>query len=167
MIFLANKETGMAAQITWKSAKLKRAAQSTLEAEALALKDALNSAIGIQQIAEECFNTKIPIFGVVDNYSTYEVVRSNKPVSNPRLRRDIFAIKQMQKQQHVDKIFWLEGQNMIVDCMTKKGKTGEQLLEVLQTGYLGTSMEAANMSEFVLTYDPKQDKERDSFDVQW
>ena len=167
MIFLANKETGMAAPITWKAAKLKRAAQSTLEAEALALKDALNSAIGIQQIAEECFNTKITIFGVVDNYSTYEVVRSNKPVSNPRLRRDIFAIKQRQKQQHVDKIFWLEGQNMIVDCMTKKGKTGEQLLEVLQTGYLGTSMEAANMSEFVLTYDPKQDKERDSFDVQW
>ena len=163
MIFLANKETGMAARITWKSAKLKQAAQSTLEAEALALKDALNSAIGIQQIAEECFNTKIPIFGVVDNYSTYEVVRSNKPVSNPRLRRDIFAIKQRQKQQHVDKIFWLEGQNMIIDCMTKKGKTGEQLLEVLQTGHLGT----ANMSEFVLTYDPKQDKEQDSFDVQW
>ncbi len=167
MIFVANKETGMAAPICWKGGKQKRASLSTLEAETLAMQDALNSAIGVQQIAMQLFKTKLPIFGVVDNYSTYEVVRSNKPVSNPRLRRDIFAVKQMQKQDTVEKVFWLEGENMIVDCMTKKGKSGDKLLEVIQSGFLGDSMMAANTSEYVLTYDPKQDRDLDSIEPQW
>ena len=73
----------------------------------------------------------------------------------------------MQKQDTVEKVFWLEGENMIVDCMTKKGKSGDKLLEVIQSGFLGDSMMAANTSEYVLTYDPKQDRDLDSIEPQW
>ena len=105
--------------------------------------------------------------GVVDNYSTYETVKTNKQVGNARLKKEVAAVKQMQKHKHVGKIMWLQGAQMIADCMTKKGKPGHELLEVLQTGYLGNSIEAANASEYIMTYDPKEDKELGQYMLQW
>ena len=167
VIFIANTATGKAAPIAWRAAKLKRVAISSLEAETLAMQEALVAAIGIQTLTEETFGYKIPIIGVIDNYSAYESVRTNKQVANARLKNEIFSVKQMQKQKHVTKVVWLQGSNMIVDCMTKKGKPGYDLLEVLQTGYLGRSMEAANASEYIMTYDPKEDKELGQYIPLW
>ena len=167
LIFLANKSTGKAAPIAWKASKLKRIAISTHEAETLALQAALNAAIGIQQIAQECLNYMVPIVGVVDNYSCYETVKSYKNVESDRMHKEIAAIKQMLKHGHVEKIMWLQGTLMIADCMTKKGKPGYDLLETLQSGILKNSMEAANASEFIMTYDPKQDKEIGEYIPKW
>ena len=167
VIFLANKSTGKAAPVAWRAAKVKRIAISTHEAESLALQEALNTAIAVQQLTEECLNYSVPIIGVVDNYSSYETVKSYKKVKSPRLHREISSIKQMQKQLHVDKIMWLQGSLMIADCMTKKGKPGYDLLEALQSGYLGESMNAANASEFIMTYDPKQDTEIGQYIPKW
>ena len=167
IIFIANKSTGKAAPIAWKAAKIKRVATSTFEAETLAMYEAMTTAIGIQKISEEVLGSRIPILGVVDNYSTYEIVKTNKQCSNAGLKPEIFRVKQMQKQKHVEKIIWLQGENMIADCMTKKGKSGLELLEVLQTGYLGKSMEAANGSEYIMTYDPKDDPELGEYILKW
>ena len=167
VIFMANKTTGEAAPIAWKATKLKRVATSTLEAETLSMHAALTAAIGVQQIAAECLGFRIPIYGVVDNYSSYETVKTNKQASNARLKKEIHGIKQMQKHKLVEKIMWLQGSLMIADCMTKKGKTGLELLEVLQTGNLSESMEAANGSEYIMTYDPKDDTEIGEYVPQW
>ena len=167
IILAANKDTKLAAPIAWKAGKPKRTCLSTLEAETLAMEQALTAAIGIQQLGEECTNIKIPIIGVVDNYSSYETIRSNKQVANARLRREIHCVKQMQKHGHVEKVMWLQGNKMIADCMTKRGMPGTNLLETLQTGYLGDSMDAANSTEFFMIYDPSQDKELSENDPTW
>ena len=159
IILLANKDTKQAAPIAWKAGKPKRTCLSTLEAETLAMEQGLTAAIGIQQMGEECLNIKIPIIGVVDNYSSYEAIRNNKQVANARLRREIHCVKQMQKHGHVEKVMWLQGSKMLADCMTKRGMPGTTLLETLQTGDLGDSIDAANSSEYFMTYDPAQDKE--------
>ena len=167
IIFAANKDTKLAAPIAWKAGKPKRTCLSTLEAETLAMEQALTAAIGIQLIGEECFNIKIPIFGVVDNYSSYESIRTNRQVSNARLRREIHCIKQMQKHGHVEKVMWLQGSEMLADCMTKRGMSGVNLLQTLQTGYLGDSMDAANATEYFMTYDPSQDNETNEYQPMW
>ena len=167
IILIANKDTKQAAPIAWKAGKPKRTCLSTLEAETLAMEQALTAAIGIQQMGEECLNIKIPIVGVVDNYSSYESIRSNKQVANARLRREIHCVKQMQKHGHVEKVMWLQGNMMLADCMTKRGMPGTNLLETLQTGYLGESIDAANSSEFFMTYDPNQDKELAEHTPNW
>lgn len=167
VIFMANRTTGKAAPIAWKASKTKRVATATLEAETLALHAALTAAVGIQQIAAECLGFRIPIYGVTDNYSSYEAIKSSKSVENARLCKEIASIKQMQKLNLVKKIMWLQGSLMIADCMTKKGQTGLNLLEVLQSGDLSKSMEAANGSEFIMTYDPKQDSELGEYVPQW
>ena len=167
VIFIANRTTGKAAPVAWKGAKLKRVATATLEAEAMAMQAGLTAAVGIQQLAKECLGIKIPIIGVVDNYSCYEAVQSNKSVSNARLRCDLHCVKQMQKHKLVDKIIWLQGSLMLADCMTKKGQTGYDLLEVLQTGNLSVSMDAANASEYVMKYDPRKDRELGEYTPKW
>lgn len=73
----------------------------------------------------------------------------------------------MLKDKHVDKVMWLQGNLMLADCMTKKGKLGLDLLQVMQSGYLGDSMEAANASEFVMTYNPSNDSKLREFIPQW
>ena len=167
IIFIANKATGKAAPIAWRAAKVKRACISAMEAEALTMQEALNASIGVQQLTKECFGYSIPIMGVIDNYSTYENVKTNKQVKNARLKKEIYTVKQMQKHRHVGKIMWLQGNQMIADCMTKKGKPGHELLEALQTGFVGKSMEAANASEYIMTYDPKVDKELGQYMLEW
>ena len=167
VIFLANKTTGKAAPIAWRASKIKRVTLSTFEAETLAMQEALTTAIGAQQLAEECLGYSVPIVGIVDNYSAYEIVKTHKQCSNARLKREIHSVKQMQKHKHVIKIMWLQGDSMIVDCMTKSGKPGYELLETLQTGNLMKSMEAANASEYIMTYDPKEDKEIGQYIPWW
>ena len=73
----------------------------------------------------------------------------------------------MQKHKLVDKIIWLQGSLMLADCMTKKGQTGYDLLEVLQTGNLSVSMDAANASEYVMKYDPRKDRELGEYTPKW
>jgi hypothetical protein len=167
LIFLANKSTRQAAPIAWKAAKLKRVASSTLEAEVLAMKAGLVAAIGVQKIAQQVLGIHIPIIGVVDNYSSYESVKTNKQVEDARLKTELASIKEMLKDKHVEKVMWLQGNLMLADCMTKKGKLGLDLLQVMQSGYLGDSMEAANASEFVMTYNPSNDSKLREFIPQW
>ena len=54
-------------------------------------------------------------------------------LDNPRLRSDVAKLKESVKNGEVSELFKIEGQEMIADCLTKKGACSSKLLSILRT----------------------------------
>lgn len=136
-VFLCNP-AGRCCPLSWQACKLKRVVTSSLAAEALSLQEGLKSSIYLKHILCEIMNvsaTSLPIVAYVDNKGLVEAVHSTRLVSDKQLRINIGAIKDSMKSE-IEAVHWIPGQAQIVDCMTKRGASGLQLLSVLQSGRL-------------------------------
>jgi transposase InsO family protein len=123
--------------ISWSGNKIKRVVRSTIAAEALSLLEGLEDAIYLRDMIKELVSVPdLPISAFVDNKSVVESVHSTKMVEDKRLRIDISAIKQLLDNGDVKTIRWCPGASQLADCMTKKGSSGFQLLQIFQTGIL-------------------------------
>ena len=78
----------------------------------------------------------IPIVAYVDNKSVIEAVYSTKLVNGKRLRVDIAAISEPLARNEINDIKWCPGKIHSADCMTKRGATGYNLMNVLKEGRL-------------------------------
>ena len=72
----------------------------------------------------------IPIIACV------EAVHSTKLVDDKSLRVDIAAISEYLTRTEVSEIKWSPGNKHLVDCMTKCGAAGYNLLNILKDGRL-------------------------------
>ena len=119
--------------IDWNSTKIKRKVSSTLEAESLSLKEALNNAIYLGSfISELLFDdfrlNKIPIEGFTDNQPTEQSIRSTKQVSEKRLRIDIGEIQRLLEDKEIQDVKWISKEKQLADGLTKRDVNMDDLL---------------------------------------
>ena len=136
IVFLEND--GKCAPVIWHGGKIKRVVRSTIAAEALSLQEGLESAMYVRSLIKELWakELNLPIVAVVDNKSVVESVYSTKLVDDKRLRIDLGAIKESLRLGDVKSIQWCPGNLQLANCMTKKGASSKDLMQVLQSGRL-------------------------------
>ena len=136
-VILIKNKSGNCAPISWRSGKIRRIVDSTLECECLALVDGLKQAVYVREIIEEIFNLdakSVNVQAVVDNKSTVQAIHSTAPVEDKKLRRDISIIKQMLNEKDISSVSWCPGKEQLADCMTKRTAPTFNLLSVFQSG---------------------------------
>lgn len=126
--------------ISWKSNKVRRVARSTLAAETLALTDGTDAAYFINKLAQEASLTKqkSTALAYTDNKSLHDSVNTTTLITDRRLRVEMSALREMQEKEEI-KIHWIEKENQIADCLTKKGASQKSLMTVLKNGKLNVS----------------------------
>ena len=137
-VFLCNCE-GRCCPLSWQANKIKRVVRSSLAAEALSLQEGLEDAIYMKHLLCELLSlpaTCLPIFSFVDSKGLVEAVHSTRLVDDKRLRINVGAIKDSLAKHEIETVYWLPGTAQIVNCMTKRGAAGFQLLSALQSGQL-------------------------------
>ena len=122
--------------LDWSSTKIQRVVSSTLEAEALALKEGLNAAIYLGSLLSEFYYddfkiNKIKIEAFIDNEPCERSIRSTKQVSEKRLRVDIGEIQRMIENKEVHDVSWVSKKEQLADGLTKRDVHMEALMKIL------------------------------------
>jgi len=86
-----------------------------------------------EDIMELQWNT-IPMIACVDNKSIIDPLHSTKEADDKRLRIAIATINKSLSRNEVKDIRWCPGKYHLADCMTKRGASGYNLLEVFHGG---------------------------------
>ena len=138
--FLVNQE-GTANILSWSSNKIKRVVHSAFAAETLGCNDAVADAIYNCQLINEILfdnakSTVIPIYGFVDNMQLFEQVTSSKQCSDKRIRLDVAEIQESVQRGTIENILWIPTQDMLADCLTKRGADSLKLCKVLEEGHI-------------------------------
>ena len=136
VILLCN-ESGDCVPISWRTGKIKRIVDSTLECECLSLADGLKQGIFVRELLEEILRLEeksLPLKAIVDNKSTVDAIHSTAPVEDKKLRRDVAMIKQMLNSGEVTSVSWCPGKDQLADPMTKRTAAAFNLMTVFQTG---------------------------------
>ena len=138
IVFIINMDTGECAPIDWRSNKVRRVVSSSLAAEVLALSEGLEAANGIKDILVEMLGKEaadLQIHGYTDNKTGFGAVYSDtNAIREVRTRREVCKIREMIREGLVQKVKWVPGTEQLADILTKKGKKGIKLLEVIQEG---------------------------------
>ena len=124
---------GATCAVSWRANKIKRVVRSTLAAETMALQEGLEEALYIRSLLLELGSGEIRIVAYVDNKSLIEALYSTKQVNDRRLRIDIGSLKELLNGE-VESINWIPGSRQLANCLTKRGASGSDLLNVLQSG---------------------------------
>ena len=122
--------------IDWNSTKIQRKVSSTLEAEALSLKEALSNAIYLGSFLTELmfgdFNiNKFPIEAFTDNRPTEQSIRSTEQVQEKRLRIDIGEIQRLIEQKEITDVKWICKEKQLADGLTKRDVDMENVMNIL------------------------------------
>ena len=136
VVWLADNQ-GKCCPLAWHTNKIKRVVRSTIAAEALSLQEGLECGYYYRQMLEDIMKLQrniIPMIAYVDNKSVIDALNSTKLVDDKRLRIDIAAINESLSRNEVKDIRWCPGKYHLADCMTKRGASGYNLLEVFHGG---------------------------------
>jgi len=136
VVWLAGNQ-GKCCPLAWHTNKIKRVVRSTIAAEALSLQEGLECGYYYRQMLEDIMKLQrniIPMIAYVDNKSVIDALNSTKLVDDKRLRIDIAAINESLSRNEVKDIRWCPEKYHLADCMTKRGASGYNLLEVFHGG---------------------------------
>ena len=127
--------------LSWNSKKLRRVARSTLTAETLAMTEGMDTGIYAACLYSEllfgkptCDNITTKL--ITDGQSLFDAIESNKSVQEKRLRMEIASIKGAISKKQISKIEWVNTENQLADCLTKKGSSPLKLLKALEKGMI-------------------------------
>ena len=138
VIMLVNKVTNRAAVLTWASKKINRVCLSSLAAETLSLQKLAGNMFFVRHILKQMFGDKadnIPGLAITDNQDLFSCVHNLKACEDKRLLADIISIKQaIAEDKTITELRYVPKEVMIADCLTKTGKTGDDLLQVVKRG---------------------------------
>ena len=134
---------GCISPLGWSSKKIRRVVRSTIAGETLAMADALDTGFYLASLYTELlFGTPEPerlgIVCLTDCKSLYEAVKSNKAVTERRLRIEISAVKEAMDKLQVKEVTWISASDQLADVLTKKGASPLKLLSVLENGLITT-----------------------------
>ena len=138
VIMLVNKVTNRAAVLTWASKKINRVCLSSLAAETLSLQMLAGNMFFVRHILKQMFGDKadkIPGLAITDNQDLFSCVHNLKACEDKRLLADIISIKQaIAEDRTITELRYVSKEIMIADCLTKTGKPGDDLLQVVKRG---------------------------------
>lgn len=109
------------------SKRIRKVARSTLAAETLAMANAIDNGLYLASLLHgvDC---------LTDCYSLKDAILSTKQVAEKRLRIEISSIRELLQQKKISEVKWIESENQLADCLTKKRTSCLNLLKALQTG---------------------------------
>ena len=138
VIMLVNKTTSRAAVLTWSSKKIDRVCSSSLAAETLSLQKLAGNMFFVRHMLKQMFGEKadnIPGLALTDNQDLFSCVHNLKPCEDKRLLADIISIKQaIADDKTITELRYVPKEKMIADCLTKSGKLGDDLWQIVKTG---------------------------------
>ena len=92
----------------------------------------------VRQILNQIFGSKadnIPGLAITDNQDLFSCVHNLKACEDKRLLADIISIKQaIIDDKTITELRYVPKEKMVADCLTKTGKLGEDLLNIVRTG---------------------------------
>ena len=118
------------APIDWQSRKLSRIPRSTLSAETISMVDGMESAIiAGKMLSEMIYNSDshVPVEGITDNYSLFQVAHATTSVKEKRLRIELSILHEAIYKNQC-KLKWVTSGNQLADCLTKKGSDPRKLV---------------------------------------
>ena len=136
VIVIANKKKGLKCVVSWRCRKLRRVVSSSTAGEALAANYTLDELVYMKEVLKEIFRERaeqIPIELFTDSRNLYRSVMSTSLVDNPRLRTEVAKLQESLKIGELTKLWQVPGQDMLADCLTKKGASAEKLMNILRT----------------------------------
>ena len=137
VIMLCNSMQNICCVLSWKSKKIKRKVASSLAGEALAMIATIGEIVYIKSILSQIFGTRaetIPVMVVIDAKNLEEAINSTSLVDDKWLVPDIATIKEALEQGTVTCVRRVASEEMLANCLTKRGAGANNLLQVLHSG---------------------------------
>ena len=138
-VIILMDDNGHCCPLAWNTNKVKRVVKSTLAAEALALEEAIAHALYLQAILKELLVDIIDIVCVVDSNNLLKAVSSSRDVEDKRLRIDVASVKETMAVEGI-RVFHVPGNDMIANCLTKRGARVDDLMDMICTGVVPRSV---------------------------
>ena len=116
----------LVAPIAWQSKRINRVVDNVMAAEALAMKEALNTGFLVRALLSELLNRKsqdIPLEAVTDSKSLYEASYSQKSMKDRRLRIDLSIMREYILNEKC-LVTWVQTDEQLADVLTKDGVDG-------------------------------------------
>ena len=138
-IILLADDKGHFSLLTWQSIKIRRIARSTIAAESLALMDGADSSLFLlcEIMHGSSKESLLPVDCIIDNCSLFVAIHSTKGIAiEKRLRIDIGVIREMLKKSEISSVKRVEKKYQLADCLTKKGASTSNFLQVFSKGKL-------------------------------
>ena len=139
VILIENKKDKKVNVISWKSKKISRVCRSIKAAETRALDEALDEGVHVARIIKEIYEghidlkkpAQIPVEAFTDNKSLWESIHNTRQCEEKLLRNTIAGMKELIDMKMVDSVRWVPTKKQLADCLTKKTKKGDWLLDVI------------------------------------
>ena len=132
IIFLLG-ENKRCAPISWQSKKIPRVVKSTLVAETLALQEGLEKWNVLKAFLSQLVGQhEFPISIYTDSKSLAKSVLSTNTVEHECLNMDIDGQSELLEKEEIKRIQWIPTPQELADCLTKKGKSSNKLLQALK-----------------------------------
>ena len=136
---LINKSTRAASTIHWESKRIERVVHSSAAAETIAMQTMFDTILFVRKVLEQMCGQRVKSMQCValtDNqglFSNIHHLKSN--VEDYRLQADILELrKSIEQEKIVQEVRYVQSSRNIADALTKTTKTGEMLLQLVQTG---------------------------------
>ena len=137
VVLIHDIESNKVCTISWKGRKLKRVVTSSTAGETLAIKDVVSEVIFLKALLSELCGpavNDIPVNLYTDSRNLVNAVNSTSMVDDPRLRLEVASLKESLEKGEVTSLIHIPGKNMLANCMTKKGASAKDLLQVIRSG---------------------------------
>ena len=136
---LENAQSSKCNAFSWKTKKIARICRSVKGAETRALENGLDEAIHFARMVHEIYegevNLKNPkqieVNALTDNKSLWENLNNTRQCDEKLLRNSIALVKQMIENKEVNRIDWVETEQMLADALTKLGGTGRWIKDLI------------------------------------
>lgn len=140
-IILLASQPGKFSPIWRNSKKIRRVVRSTLAAATMAMADGIDASIFICTLLGELISgipdpTSTPIVCFTDCKSLHDALKSQKHVSEKRLRLEMSGIKELMECCQIRDVKWCDTHSQLANCLTKKGASSSILRKALGTGSL-------------------------------
>ena len=129
---------------SWKTKKIGRVCRSVKSAETRALEEAIDDGVNIARLVSEVYSGKvdlkkpvqIPVEALTDSKSLWESLHNTRQCEEKLLRNSIAGIKELMELKMVEDVHWVPTRKQLADCMTKRGKNSDWLLQVARNSRL-------------------------------
>ena len=141
VVMIENEASHGVNVLSWKTKKISRVCRSVKGAETRALEDGLDEAINASRIIMEIYlgqiNLKkpaqLPVLGFTDSKSLWDSLHSTRQCEEKLLRNSVAGMKELMQHGEVTDVIWVPTDKQIADCMTKKGKKADSLVQIAKT----------------------------------
>ena len=137
VVMMMNMRSEKTCILSWRSKKIKRKVSSSLAGETLAMVETIGEVVYTRAVLEQVYGGRmreLPAVIFTDSNNLYKSIYSTKLVNDPWLIPDVAAVKEALEEKVVTEVRLVPGDQMLANCLTKAGASGDSLLKVLRTG---------------------------------